>query len=172
MASPNLPALGLLVLAPLVAWRLYARFRRLVGRQRSSRVRPRITLAVFPLIVALLGYAARHDLAALGVLFAALAGGALLGRYGLGRTRFEATPQGLFYTPHAPLGVALLALFAARVAYRLIEVATLPPGALPPLASAPTRLTLGVVGLLAGYYIAYAVGLVLWRRAHERRRQE
>ena len=172
MPAPNLPALGLLIFAPLIAWRLYARFRRLVGRQRSSRVRPWITLAVFPLIIGLLGYAARHDVAALGLFFAALAGGALLGRYGLARTRFEATAPGLFYTPHAPLGVALLALFAARVVYRGIEIATLSPGALPPIASAPSRLTLGIFGLLAGYYIAYAVGLLLWRRAHERRGQE
>jgi hypothetical protein len=172
MAAPNLPALGLLVLAPLLAWRLYARFRRLVGRQRSSRVRPWVTLVVFPLIIALLAYAARHDVAALGVFFAALAGGALLGRYGLGRTRFEPTAQGLFYTPHAPLGVALLALFVARLGYRVIEVATLPAGALTPVASAPSRLTLAIFGLLAGYYIAYAIGLLLWRRAHERRAQE
>ena len=27
------------------------------------------------------------------------------------------------------------------------------------------------LGLLAGYYIAYAIGLVRWRRAHEERRQ-
>jgi hypothetical protein len=33
-------------------------------------------------------------------------------------------------------------------------------------AFARSPLTLAVFGLLAGYYIAYAVGLLHWRRAH------
>lgn len=167
MALPPL-AVGLLVLLPLLAWRVYARFRRMVGRQRASRTRPWITLTVFPAVIALLAYAARHDLAALGLLLTALGAGAVLGRYGLARTRFEATPQGLFYTPHTPLGVVLVALLVGRVTYRVIELAKLPPGTLPALASAPSPLTLAIFGLLAGYYIAYAAGLVLWRRASSR----
>jgi cytochrome b561 len=169
MPGPGIPAFGLLLLVPLVAWRLYSRFRRLVGRQRASRVRPWITLTLFPVIVALLAYAARHDGRALGLLAAALVAGAALGRYGLAKTQFEPTRQGLFYTPHAPLGFALVALFAGRIVYRLVELALLPPGSMPALGAAPSLLTLGIFGLLAGYYIAYAIGIVLWRRAVLRR---
>ncbi|HEX4926447.1 MAG TPA: hypothetical protein VFV74_00455 [Burkholderiales bacterium] len=154
---------------PLVAWRLYARFRRLVGRQRASRVRPWITLTVFPMIVAFLAFASRADAWALALFAAALAAGAALGRYGLAKTQFEATRQGLFYTPHAPLGIALLALFAGRILYRVVELARLPPGTAPALGSAPHPLTLAIFGLLAGYYMSYAVGIVLWRRAVLRR---
>jgi hypothetical protein len=167
MPAPTFPAIGLVVLVPLIAWRLYARFRRLVGRQRSSRVRPWITLTLFPALVLLLGYLARRDLLALALLAAALAAGAALGRYGLQKTRFEATPEGLFYTPHAPLGIALLTLFAGRIVYRVFELSSLAPGA-PPAGFAVSPATLAIFGLLAGYYVAYAVGLVRWRRAHKR----
>jgi hypothetical protein len=169
MSPPNLPALGLLVLVPLVAWRLSARYRRLVGRQRLSRVRPWITLAVFPALVLLLAYLVRDHLDALAWLAAALGAGALLARYGLAKTQFDVTPLGFFYTPHAPLGIALLALFACRIVYRVAEVTMAGFAARPDFAASP--LTLGVFGLLAGYYISYAVGLVGWRRAHERRPQ-
>ena len=165
MATPSLPAIALFVLVPLVAWRMYARFRRLVGRQRASRIRPWITLTVFPAIIALLAYAAHPDVAALAALAAALAAGAVLGRYGLARTQFEATPSGLFYTPHAPLGIALSLLFAGRIVYRLWELGTLAAGRGDAADLGAGPLTLALFGLLAGYYVAYAAGLVWWRRS-------
>lgn len=156
----------LLVLLPLVAWRLYARIRRLVGRQRLSRVRPWITLTVFPLLVALLAWQA---VSTQPLRVAWLAGGLVLGGglavFGLRRTVFESTPQGLYYTPNAHLGIALSLLLAGRLAYRLVEAFLLHPagaGTQPEdfTLSAPT---LAVFGLLAGYYVGYAVGLVRWR---------
>ena len=57
--SPSVPMLALLIVLPLIAWRLYARFRRLVGRQRASAVRPWVTLTLFPVLAVFLGYAAR-----------------------------------------------------------------------------------------------------------------
>ena len=90
--------------------------------------------------------------------------GALLGIFGLSKTRFEPTKQGLFYTPNAHLGIALSLLFVARIVYRLVEVYAIEPTAphgMDDFARSP--LTLAVFGLLAGYYIFYAVGLVRWR---------
>ncbi len=154
----------LLVFVPLIGWRIYARFRRMVGRQRLSRVRPWITLSIFPLLILLLGFAALSHIERLMWLAGGLLAGALLGLYGLGKTRFESTPQGLFYTPNAHLGIALSLLFVARIAYRFIEVYTLDPS-VPHGAEdfARSPLTLAVFGLLAGYYVSYAVGLVRWR---------
>ena len=166
MHAPSLPTIRLLFLVPLVAWRLYARFRRMVGRQRLSRVRPWITLTIFPALLALLAWLSHDRIDALAWLAAALGAGALLARYGLARTVFEATPGGFYYTPHAPLGIALSALFAGRVLYRIYEVVSAGPAAADFTRS---PLTLAVFGLLAGYYIAYAIGLVRWRKAHERR---
>ena len=40
--------------AALVGWRLYSRVRRMVARQRLSRVRPWVTLFVFPVLVVVL----------------------------------------------------------------------------------------------------------------------
>jgi hypothetical protein len=82
----------------------------------------------------------------------------------LRKTAFEATPQGLFYTPNAHIGIALSLLFVARVAYRLIEIYMMDPTTPRDMNDfARSPLTLAVFGLLAGYYIAYAAGLIRWR---------
>lgn len=168
MSSSSVPALGLLILVPLVAWRLYARFRRLVGRQRLSRVRPWISLTLFPALLAVLVWLVHGRLGMLAWLGSALVAGGLLARYGLSRTVFEAIPGGLYYTPHAPLGIALSALFAGRILYRVYEVISHGPAAAD---FARSPLTLAVFGLLAGYYVTYAFGLVRWRASHEKRHE-
>ena len=166
MQALNPSTIALLVLAPLVAWRLYARFRRVVGRQRLSRARPWITLIILPAIVFLLAYAAHWHFERLLWLVGGLAFGSLLGIYGLRHTRFESTPEGLFYTPHAHLGIALSLLLLGRILYRLVQLYALDGSAsyaAPEFAQ--SSLTLFIFGLLAGYYIAYAVGLVRWRNS-------
>ena len=163
MHAPSASALSLAVLLPLIGWRVYARFKRMVGRQRLSKARPWITLTIFPLIVILLAASARQP-ERLWLLAAGLAAGAALAVYGLRKTTFEPTPQGLFYTPNAHLGIALSLLFVGRIVYRFVEIYLLSPhlahGA-DDFARSP--LTLGVFGLLAGYYVAYAAGLLRWR---------
>ena len=90
--------------------------------------------------------------------------GSLLGFFGLNQTRFEPTPKGLFYTPNAHLGIALSLLFVARIAYRLVEAYAIEPTAPHGTSDfARSPLTLAVFGLLAGYYLTYALGLVRWR---------
>lgn len=164
MAAPAPSTLVLLALLPLVAWRIYMRFRRMIGRQRLSRVRPWITLAIFSTVLVLLAYAARAHVERLGWLAAGLAAGGLLAAYGLRLTRFEPTPQGLFYTPNAYLGIALSLLFFGRLVYRVAEVYTITTAASPtPPNFGSSPLTLATFGLIAGYYVTYAVGLMLWR---------
>jgi hypothetical protein len=152
-------------IAALVAWRLYSRVRRMVGRQRLSKVRPWLTVCLFSLLIALvlLGSLA-HPGAASG-LVAGVAAGAALGFYGLRLTRFERTPLGLFYTPNAYLGIALSLLFVARIGYRAAQLYFV-AGAAQESSAAFVRspLTLLIFGTLAGYYVAYAVGLLRWRR--------
>ena len=159
-----LPTAVVLVLAPLLAWRLYSRLRRMVGRQRLSRTRLWLTLTLFPALVVLLAVVPMPHPAAMVWLAAGLGAGALLGVYGLRLTTFEATPAGWFYTPNAHLGIALSLLLACRVLYRGVELYAMGPAvvaAAPGLVGSP--LTLAVFGTLAGYYIAYAIGLVRWR---------
>jgi hypothetical protein len=168
-------------IAALVGWRLYSRFKRMIGRQRLSKVRPWVTLCVFPLLVLLLLLAsAFHPLAALA-LVAGVLGGAALGRYGLYLTKFEQTPLGLFYTPNAHLGIALSLLLIARIGYRAAYLYFMPEAILESSSVfVRSPLTLLIFGTLAGYYIAYAIGLIRWRRrvlasppvASERQRAE
>ncbi len=162
------------VAVPLIAWRVYARFRRMVGRQRLSRVRPWITLTVFPALVVLLAASSAAHPAVLAWLAGGLAAGALVAQYGLRSTRFEAIAgQGFFYTPNAPLGIAISALFVGRIVYRLIELRIFDPrGGTPPPDFVRSPVTAAVFGLLAGYYIAYAIGLVRWRSRVMRAKRE
>ena len=156
--------LVILALLPLVVWRIHSRFRRMVGRQRLSRVRPWITLAIFSIVLAVLAYAGRAHVDRLEWLAAGLTAGSLLAAYGLHLTQFEPTPEGLFYTPNAYLGIALSLLFLGRLLYRMAEVYTLTSeGSHGPPDFARSSLTLAVFGLIAGYYMAYAIGLMLWR---------
>lgn len=153
-----------MVLLPLMAWRVYSRIRRMVGRQRLSRIRPWITLAIFPLLIALYAAGARAHLELLCWLAGGIAAGLLLAQYGLRRTVFEPTAQGLFYTPNAHLGIGLSLLFVGRIVYRLVEIFVLASGQ--PIdwsdfARSPP--TLAIFGLLSGYYMGYAFGLIRWR---------
>jgi len=101
----------------------------------------------------------------LAALVVGAAAGASLGLYGLKLTKFEETPQGLFYTPSAHLGIALSLLFMGRVAYRIFQVYTVGDGAASwSSGMAGSPLTLVIFGTLAGYYIAYAIGLLRWGR--------
>lgn len=149
----------------LVVWRLYARVRRMIGRQQLSRVRPWFTVVLFPLLIVLLLLGAlAHPLHAL-TLLAGVGLGVGLGVYGLHLTRFEQTPQGLFYTPSAHLGIALSLLLFGRVAYRLAQFYLLASStALTSADFVRSPLTLAIFGTLAGYYTAYAIGLLRWRK--------
>jgi hypothetical protein len=154
----------LVVLVPLIGWRMYSRVRRLVGRQRSRAWRHWTAAIAFPLLAALLALGAMRDPLALGALAGALAVGVALGLWGLRLTRFERTAEGWFYTPNAHIGIALSLLLAARIGWRLFEMqahGTAAPGA--QFATSP--LTLAVFGTLAGYYAAYAIGVLRWRSA-------
>jgi cytochrome b561 len=94
----------------------------------------------------------------------ALAGGAAvgigLGVYGLRLTKFEHTPEGMYYTPNAHLGIALSVLLVLRVGYRFAVAYFSPEAAAPPPAANLSPLTLAMFGTLAGYYVSYAVGLL------------
>lgn len=164
MQAPNSSTVALLVVLPLIAWRIYARFRRMVSRQRLSGVRPWITIAIFAALVLWFAFATLAHLERLPWLAGGLLLGSALALYGLTRTQFEPTDQGLYYTPHAHVGIALSLLLVARILFRVIEVHVMEPAAARDTSDfARSPLTLAVFGLLAGYYIAYAIGLVRWR---------
>ena len=153
--------------AALIAWRVYKRVRRLVGRQKLSGSRPWFTVTLFPLLLVVLAVGAAAHPLSLGCLAGGVVVGVGLGLYGTRLTRFEATPEGLFYTPNAHLGIALSLLFIGRMAYRFFQILLLSgmagmPNTPDDFARSPW--TLLIFGMLAGYYVAYAVGLLRWKR--------
>lgn len=164
MNSPHPSLVSLAVIVPLVAWRVYSRFKRMVGRQALSRYRPWVHLVLFPTLIVLLSWAGRAEPVRLAWLGGGLVLGLALSVYGLKKTQFEITPGRLYYTPHAPLGIALSLLFVGRIAYRFAEVYLLDAAYAPGVTGfIHSPVTLSVFGLLAGYYTGYAAGLVRWR---------
>lgn len=155
------------LVAVLIIWRVRRRMGRLIGRQRLSGWRPWFNVIVLPLAVAMLAWVTRsQQLLAVSIAGGAAAGIAL-GILGLRLTRFEATSEGLYYTPSAHLGVVLSALLLARIGWRVASGGlTLPDGAAPPPppTATLTPLTLLLIGTLAGYYATYAAGLLRWSR--------
>ncbi len=164
--APHLPLAAVLVMGTLIAWRVYGRARKLVGRQHFNVGRSRLSLVFFPvLIVALLMASYSQPLSA-----AMEIGGVLIGVglavYGLRVTKFENTAEGLYYTPSAHVGIALSLVLVGRVLYRLFQMyASTSAYAAPPQTFVRSPLTLLIIGTLAGYYAWYAFGLIRWQRS-------
>jgi hypothetical protein len=165
--TPNL--LPFLFIVPIVIWRLYSRVKRNVGRQHFSRWRPWLTLTLFPAIAILISLGAAAQPLRLLAMVAGIAAGAALGAFGTRHTKFENTPAGIFYTPNAHIGIALSVLFTGRVIYRMIQLYSMDPNTQPnPADFASSPLTLAIFGLLAGYYVTYAIGLLRFKSAVDR----
>jgi cytochrome b561 len=102
--------------------------------------------------------------ARLAYLAAGIVVGVALGVFGLRRTKFEVAQSECFYTPNAHVGIALSLLLFGRIIYRVFQVASMPPEIPHRMGGfAGTPITLSIFGLLAGYYVSYAMGLLRWR---------
>jgi hypothetical protein len=157
-ASPGLlPAL----LLPFLAWRVYRRFHRNVGRQPLRRGRLLTGIVVFAAISLLLLAVTFSAPRLMGSLGGGLAAGVGLAFVGLRLTRFEIGEDRHFYTPNTYIGVALTLMLAGRILYRFSVLyfsgPAVPAGAPAFMQSA---LTLAMIGLTAGYYIAYNFGVI------------
>lgn len=155
-------ALLTVAVCALIAWRLYARVRRTIGRQRLSTWRPWFTVVVFPLLILMLVFAAHLQPVSEAALLGGVAAGVALGLCGLRLTRFEASAEGLYYTPSAHLGIALSTLLVCRLGYRFIVTGVPGVGAGMHTPTPMTPLTALLIGTLVGYYTAYAAGLLRW----------
>ena len=159
--TPSTPVFGAVLV--LVAWRIYRRIRRNIGRQP---LRPRraltsiIILSVFSVVIV---YASLHHPRLLLGVSGGLSLGVLLGLIGLRLTRFETTAAGHFYIPNTPIGVALSLLLVGRLVYRFMVLRdVIATSHHPPPMQSP--LTFFIIGLMAGYYIVYQTGLFIHSR--------
>ncbi|HEV7816715.1 MAG TPA: hypothetical protein VGP06_16645 [Janthinobacterium sp.] len=163
--------LALLVLVPLLVWRIYSRLKRLMQRQQSHLWRHRAAMLLFPLAILAAASGAIGNELALACLAAGVLAGAWAGIWGIKLTRFETTEKGFFYTPNLHMGIAVTMLFVARIIYRGLELYINSREALP--VPKPTHdftqspLTMLTFGLLAAYYASYAWGLLRWRRSQK-----
>ena len=160
------PQLMMLALGLLIAWRIFARIRRLIGRQKSRLWRHWMAVIFLPFLVVLLALGTVGAPLGLAALAIGTACGIGLAVWGLRLTRFEVTASGYFFTPDTRIGIALSLLLVARIGYRLITLVALTgvemQAAMQGFSRSP--LTLLILGMLLGYYLWYAVGLLQWRR--------
>lgn len=162
--TPNV--IAPLVIAPLIVWRLYARTRRNFGRQPIQPKRMWIRVGLFSAVTLLVAtQGLLHARLAAG-LAAGLGGGLLLGMLALKLTRFEIDGQSDCYFPNPWIGMGLTALFIGRLLYRFAVLYPQMTQVAPSTHAAWQRspLTLAILGLLLGYYIAYYTGLLLHHR--------
>jgi hypothetical protein len=176
------------LITALVIWGLYRRARRIIGRQSVQPGRLWTRVVILAVTGVLVAATAPHDTKTLAALAAGACLGAALGWFGLKYTRFETTPEGRFYTPHAYLGLVVTALLVARVLYRMMIMysgargfAPIDPGAAAgpnpfapaalygdpgayayqtPYGNLQTPLTIAIFGALVGYYISYYLGVL------------
>ncbi|MET3133538.1 hypothetical protein AAKU55_003828 [Oxalobacteraceae bacterium GrIS 1.11] len=161
--------LALLVLIPLLVWRIYSRLKRMMRRQASQLWRHWTAAIAFPLLLATLAMLTAGAMLPLSSLGAGALTGLWLGIWGVKLTRFENTDKGYFYTPNVHLGIVISMLFIARLLYRGMELYMNTRLALPAAqeAFAQSPLSLLAFGLLAGYYATYACGLLRWRHSQK-----
>jgi len=149
----------------LVLWAIYRRVRRNVGRQRIEPGRMKFRIGVLGVVAALIAIGALRDWYMLGAMLAGIAAGVLLGWIGLRETKFEASDQDRFYTPHLYIGLFVSGLLIARVAYRFLAVypsmhAAAQADQNPFAAYQKSPLTLAIFGVVIGYYVFYYAGVL------------
>ncbi|HET7535624.1 MAG TPA: hypothetical protein VFJ90_04170 [Candidatus Didemnitutus sp.] len=145
----------------LLIWRLQARWKNYVGRQRFVPSRLIVFTAVFvtaSVVVAILSLS--HHLA-LEMFGCGLVGGALLSLVGLWLTRFEFTSDGTYFTPNSHLGVALTLLLGVQFIYRKVVMHVDPNSSAPPPSIFDNQPVFVMLGVTAGYFIAYNVGVLI-----------
>jgi hypothetical protein len=162
--SSNLPKIA--AITAIVAFGVYRRVRRNIGRQQLTATRQYFRMAVFAVICVVLAFIQPLHPAGVAAIASGLIVGAIVGWFALRHTEFEATPQGYFYTPHLYIGIAVTALFIGRLLYRMVllydTANTAGTGLQPAPVSSP--LTLAILFLTASYYVVYCTGLLRWLR--------
>jgi hypothetical protein len=164
--------IGPFLIAALVVFIIYRRFRRSFGQQPLQRVRMQARMIILLIIGCLLLPVAWRSTAFLLALLAGVAAGVALALWGAARTRFLKIDQQLYYVPHTYTGIAVSLLFLGRFVYRFIQAytsthdvnaAALDP-ANPAFAPAMLRspLTVGLFFAVVGYYVCY-YSVVLWK---------
>jgi len=154
-----------IAIGALVLFAIARRVRRNIGRQSLRPGAMWFRIGLFALLGVLFAVRAARDMDFLGALLGGVAAGAALGWFGLRHTKFERTAQGVFYTPHTYIGLAVSMLLIARLAYRFLVNAPAMQAAAQANQDAfssfqRSPLTLAIFGVLIGYYCCYYLGVL------------
>lgn len=160
----NITTLALLALTPILVWRIYARLKTQMARQRSIMSRHYTGILVFgALILVPLAQVISRPME-LAALAAGSALGVFWGVFALRRTRYEDTQEGYWFTPPMRLGIVMAMVLVARILYVVFELYTLQGTGATPTRFTESPLSMLCVGLTGGYFLAYSLGLLVWRR--------
>ncbi len=165
--------IGPFLIALLVVFAVYRRFRRSFGQQPLRPVRMQVRIVLLLVIGCLLLPAVLRSAAFMSAVLAGIAAGVALAMWGAARTRFLRVSTQLYYVPHTYTGIAVSLLFVGRLVYRLIQVSANMHAPHAAAADAATQgfapasmlqspLTLGLYFVLMGYYVCY-YSMVLWK---------
>jgi hypothetical protein len=161
------------LIAALVVFMIYRRFRRNFGQQPLRPVRMQVRIVVLLIIGCFLLPVALRSTAFAAAVLAGVACGVVLALWGATRTRFLRIDNQLYYVPHTYTGIAVSLLFLGRLVYRLLQVygsthASQGAGlasadqAFAPAGMVRSPLTVGLFFVLMGYYVCY-YSVVLWK---------
>jgi hypothetical protein len=165
----QLTTLALLILIPLLIWRVYMRLKQFFVRQESLMWKHWTGAVLFSLLLLVSAGTLLADGPALAALAAGAIGGGWLGFFALKKTRFETVGRRYFFKPYARFGIFVCMLFAARVLQIGVELYMNRQSEVPQLITREMvlrhPLSCIAFGLLAGYLATYSVGMLRWRRA-------
>jgi hypothetical protein len=167
MPTPQqLAPYGIALAVVILLWRIGARVRRTIGRQRLQPRRVRFSAYFLPFAMVLLMLGASSHPWNAAAQFAGIALGVAAASYSIRTSRFEVVNGEHFYTPNPYVGTAVVALFLGRLLYRLALVYTT-TGA---FTSAPeslvkSPLSVFTAGLMLGFYSWQAWHLLRWHKA-------
>jgi membrane protein CcdC involved in cytochrome C biogenesis len=173
MNAPLIHSFVLILLPVVVLFFIYRRFRRHVGAQplkpRRMFVRTLILSAAGVFLLTI-----QSDVWAQLVLLGAIGLGIALGLLNLHHTRFEVRTGQRYYVPNTYVGLAIVALFAVRMAYRLSFLYGTHPEAagrspfsmsqLAPPAWSSAMTTIAIMAIVIGFYATYFAGVLVHSR--------
>lgn len=165
----QLTTIALLILIPLLIWRIYSRLKNIFVRQESLMWKHWLGALLFPLLLLVSAGSVLGDVLALSCLGAATLAGGWLAVFALKKTRFEQIGPRFFFKPYDRFGILVCLLFAARVLHIGVELYLNRQSDFPlPITREMVLrhpLSCGAFGLLAGYLATYSIGMLRWRRA-------
>lgn len=159
----SITTIALLLLTPVLVWRVYSRIKAQMMRQRSIMQRHYTGVGAFAAMALVPASQFLTQPAQLGWLMLGVAGGIAYGIWGLKLTRFEDTREGCYFTPNPRLGLIVAMLFVASMLYIGFEIYANQGSGNPTPKVTDFPLSLPSLGLVAGYFATYSAGLLKWR---------